>query len=84
MSSIRINYLSYRVVPLVQNGNTHALGNSPYRVEPISAVNTNIGYNPNRPKIEVYSANNKNKNNSSFEDVLQEEMAKSNGLGRKR
>jgi|GEM_PF-3442229 len=84
MSNIKINYLSRRVVPLVQNGNTHALGNTPYRVEPISAINTNVGYNPNSPKSEVYSTNNKNKNNSSFEDVLQEEMAKSNSLGHKK
>lgn len=84
MSNIRINYLSYRVVPLMKNGTTSTIENTPYRVEPISAVNTNIGYNPNNPNNGQNFTKIKNKSNSSFEEVLQEEMAKLNGSGRKR
>jgi len=75
MSNIRINYLSYRVVPLIKNGNTPVLENKPYRVEPISAISTNVGYNPNNPN---------NGNTFTFKDVFEREMGKQEGLGRKK
>ncbi len=82
-SSIKINHISYRVVPLIQNGNSFAIQNKPLKVEPISSTNTNIGYNPNNPnskngiiKSESYN------NNDNFEDIFKNELAKIKGLGK--
>ncbi len=87
MSNIRINYLSYNVVPMVVNGNTPVLANNPYRVEPISPVNTNIGYNHNNSNNSSTGYKHSNSNNGSnltFKEVLEEKMEKQNGLGRKK
>lgn len=84
MSSIRINYLSYRVVPVMKNGATCTIENTPFRVQPISAVNATSGYNFNNPNNGENFPKVNHKNNSSFENILQEEIAKLNGSGRKR
>lgn len=81
MSNIRINYLSYRVVPVMKNGATCTIENTPLIVQPISAVNATTGYNSNNG--EYYTKVN-HKRNSSFEDIFQKELSKLNGSGRKR
>ena len=84
MSNIRINYLSYSLVPLIENGNTPILENKPFRVEAISAINTDVGYNPNNPNNGNISSSLNKGNNISFEDVLTIEEAKLEELGRKK
>ncbi len=84
MSNIRINYLSYSLVPLIKNGNTPILENKPFRVEAISQINTDVGYNSNNPNNGNISSSFNKGNNISFKDILAIEEAKLEELGRKK
>lgn len=84
LSSIEINYLSYRVVPLIQNGNSLAIQNKPLLVEPVSPISTNIGYNSNNPNTnrDIIKHNNPNKNvSANFKEVFENELAKTKRIG---
>lgn len=82
LSSIKINHMSYRVVPLIQNGNSFAIQKKPLKVEPISSISTNIGYNPNNPNSKNDIIKSGSYNNSNFEDIFENELAKIKELGR--
>lgn len=76
LSSIMINYLSYRVIPVSRQENPVLVKDKKDNVKPISAISSNMNHNAEGRRNYYEGQNNKkpiNKNNV-FDHYLENEM----------
>lgn len=70
LSSIEINYLSYRVVPLVQKNNSIIIKAEKYNVKPVTKISSNVNYNSKEKGNSYYNERQNNKQKNIFDEYL--------------